>query len=183
MTASKLQAHHLPASLHDARVGDWMTLDPVSIPPDASIHEAVVLMSELRISALPVVDSETRALVGVVSQTDIVRHERERGPQAVAQVAPDDRVGEGFQVVDASAEQVAIETIMTPTVVHVASTASIVDALDLLADASIHRVFVLDKAQQLVGVLSSSDVVRRLVAAFRADAIVGAPYPEPNPNA
>ena len=53
-------------------VGELMSIAPVTIGADEPAHQAELLMSERRVSGLPVVDREGR-LVGVVSQTDIVR--------------------------------------------------------------------------------------------------------------
>ncbi|HSM38585.1 MAG TPA: CBS domain-containing protein, partial [Candidatus Limnocylindrales bacterium] len=53
-------------------VGELMSIDPVTIGADEPAHAAEVLMSERRISGLPVVDRVGR-LMGVVSQTDVVR--------------------------------------------------------------------------------------------------------------
>lgn len=54
------------------RAVDVMTVDPVSISPDASIVEAIRLMLQRKFSGLPVVDS-TGALVGIVTEGDLLR--------------------------------------------------------------------------------------------------------------
>ncbi len=50
-------------------------LDPVSIGPDASINEALAIMSEYRISGVPVVDGEN-VLIGILTNRDL-RFEKE----------------------------------------------------------------------------------------------------------
>src|SRR5687767_11384773 len=55
----------------DLMVADVMTLDPVVVGVDDSIEAAEALMRGRRISGLPVVDGEG-ALVGVISQTDVI---------------------------------------------------------------------------------------------------------------
>jgi len=52
-------------------VADLMTLDPVVIAVDAALEDAERLMRERHISGLPVVD-QSGALVGVISQTDVL---------------------------------------------------------------------------------------------------------------
>ena len=49
-----------------------MTMEVVSVSPDASILEAVRLMLQNRISGLPVVDRQGM-LVGVVTEGDFLR--------------------------------------------------------------------------------------------------------------
>lgn len=53
-------------------VGDLMTPDPIVIGADASLADAARLLDEQRIHGLPVVN-ERGSLVGVVSQTDMLR--------------------------------------------------------------------------------------------------------------
>jgi len=54
-----------------ATVGDVMTREPVTLPPDASIEDVATLMVDRDVSRVLVMDGDT--LVGVVSKSDIVR--------------------------------------------------------------------------------------------------------------
>ena len=49
----------------DLRVADLMTLDPVSIPLDATVEEAEALLRQHRITGLPVVDGDRHRLLEV----------------------------------------------------------------------------------------------------------------------
>jgi CBS domain-containing protein len=49
---------------------------PVAIDPDADIEEAIDLLLEHRISALPVVELDTGLLRGIVSYEDVLRAAR-----------------------------------------------------------------------------------------------------------
>jgi CBS domain-containing protein len=62
-----MRTEHQPAT-----VGDLMALDPIVIKANAPLAEAAELLDRHRISGLPVVDAGG-SLVGVVSQTDLVR--------------------------------------------------------------------------------------------------------------
>ena len=53
-------------------VGELMTPDPIVVDEDASLDDAVRLLEENEITGLPVVDRDG-VLVGVISQTDIIR--------------------------------------------------------------------------------------------------------------
>ena len=53
-------------------VAELMTPDPIVVDESATVDEAVRLLEENEISGLPVVDRDG-LLVGVISQTDIVR--------------------------------------------------------------------------------------------------------------
>ena len=56
----------------NSKVGDMMTLDVVSIPPEASVWEAASLMHRRGVRRLPVVDADSN-VVGVLTRSDLVR--------------------------------------------------------------------------------------------------------------
>ncbi len=56
----------------NARVGDLMSADPISIGSHAPIQEAAKLLIRLSVSALPVVDNGQ--LNGILSEKEFVRH-------------------------------------------------------------------------------------------------------------
>src|SRR5918912_3868406 len=55
----------------EARVREWMTPDPVTLPPSASPKDAAELMLERRFRHVPVVEGD-RA-IGIVSIRDVAR--------------------------------------------------------------------------------------------------------------
>ena len=58
--------------IRDLKVRDIMTADPKTIGPHHTIQDALLLIQELRVGALPVVDSEGR-LKGIISVRDLLR--------------------------------------------------------------------------------------------------------------
>lgn len=62
---------------YDAPVADLMSSDPVTVYPDTDLAEAVDLMLENKVGALPVVDSSSGDLVGIVSYVDVLRASRD----------------------------------------------------------------------------------------------------------
>ncbi len=66
-------------------VSEVMTRDPVSLPPTAMLHDAMVLMSEKRIGHLPVtVDGRA---VGIVTRTDLVRRQSASAIHMIGDIA------------------------------------------------------------------------------------------------
>lgn len=61
----------MSASVYKKRVKEFVTSDSVTLDAGDSIHEALVLMSENRVSALPVVDHDNH-LMGIISTMDIL---------------------------------------------------------------------------------------------------------------
>lgn len=69
----------------DAPVGSIMTGSPISVEPDDDIDDAIDLMVENKVGAIPVVDPEG-AVVGIVSYLDIIR--AMRGRPVLAEASP-----------------------------------------------------------------------------------------------
>src|SRR5688572_11809222 len=97
---------------------DLMAANPISLRADANVHEALALLTDRGFSAAPVIDDAGRP-VGVLSRSDLLVHERERGASAalVDQTewdVPPRRLREGFavEVVDPA----RVRDIMTPVV-------------------------------------------------------------------
>ena len=64
------------ALIKTIRIKEIMTANVVTIDPDASVKEAALIMIEKRIGCLPVV--EQRKLIGIITETDILRYVAER---------------------------------------------------------------------------------------------------------
>jgi len=126
----------------DVLVGDLMTIDPVLIAADAPIEDAAHLCAEKGISGLPVVDG-AGMLVGVISQTDLVRIQ-------------DFHLG---RIIRSEPSGVRVGEVMTSPAVTVPMTATLREAARRMRDGGIHRLVVLDDPGQPVGVLSSFDLV------------------------
>jgi acetoin utilization protein AcuB len=54
------------------KVGEAMTVDPMTVGPDETIGQAASIMLEEKISSLPVIDDNER-LVGIITESDIFR--------------------------------------------------------------------------------------------------------------
>ncbi|MBN1652326.1 MAG: CBS domain-containing protein [Deltaproteobacteria bacterium] len=57
----------------NARVSSLMTGDVITVDRDASIREVVELMISEKVGAIPVVETDTATLVGIVSYIDILQ--------------------------------------------------------------------------------------------------------------
>jgi predicted transcriptional regulator len=145
---------------------DLMIPNPLSIRQNATVKEAAAFLTDRGISAAPVIDNAGRA-VGVLSRADIVVHHRE-----AAQFVPefyqrtdlaahaDESFAEGFQVENADRSQV--RDIMTPLVFAVSLNDSARKVVTRMLDEKVHRLFVVDGSDVVVGVISALDVLRRI---------------------
>ena len=126
-----------------ATVADLMTPDPVLVDESATVDEAVRLLEENEVSGLPVVDRDG-LLLGVISQTDIVRA---RAVGHLWQRWPGLRVRHLMHSPALTADrQMTME-----------------EAAQLMERAHVHRLVVVDDDQlRPIGVISTTDLVRAL---------------------
>ena len=71
-------------SSHDTPVGDIMTKNPVTVSPDATVHQCMEMMTEGRFRHLPVVDKGR--VVGMLSIGDLVKAVIEDQSQKIEQL-------------------------------------------------------------------------------------------------
>jgi len=159
-----------PLRLHAVMADDVMTANPVSVREELTVHEAVVFLTERRISAAPVINEAGRP-VGVVSEADVLRHNREHAehlywvPQK--EVDRELTLGSGEHLSDKSFEVevpdvTLVKDIMNPVIYAVRRTTPISEVVHQLLKRRIHRLFVVDEDNSLVGVITTLDILSRL---------------------
>jgi len=163
------QTTEKPASSRGSRMprtaGDLMTPNPVSIEASAPLAEVLAFLIDTGYSAAPVIDDAGRP-IGVVSRTDIVVYDRARAlsPARVPgyyghaePVAAGETSGEADLPRDTA---VRASDLMTPAVFSVAPETSALRVAEDMARLNVHRLFVVDRAGVLVGVISALDLLR-----------------------
>jgi CBS domain-containing protein len=120
---------------------ELMTPDPVSIRDSATLTEALDLLITRGFRAAPVIDAAGHP-VGVLSQTDILAHNREKR--------------------EPSPTRPLVRDLMTPAVFSVSPDAVAARVVEELLALSVHRLFVVDRDGVLIGVVTAQDVLRRL---------------------
>lgn len=125
-------------------VGDLMALEPVVVMSTASLTDAARLMDEFDISGLPVVDDDG-GLVGVISQTDLVR-------------------ARATEWLWANWTGLQVRHLMTSPPLTIRRSASLEAAAVRMERDHVHRLVVVaeDEPTVAIGVISTSDVVRAL---------------------
>jgi len=112
-----------------------------SVAPDASVYDALNLMSEKNVGALPVV--EGGKLVGVISERDYARK---------------------VVLKKKSSLNTPVSEIMTPRVFSVQLGQKMAEAMALMSEKRVRHIPVMDD-EQLVGIISIGDVLKEIVAA------------------
>ena len=148
---------------------DLMTANVVSVSPTATLTEAVAVLKEKRISAVPVCDENSNA-IGVLSRTDLVCHD----PAEFECLQPDleQFTQRGFIVRLRHSLSQALHTkkavtrrvkdVMTPVIFSVALETPASTVIDAMLTLGLHRLFVTQTDGKIAGVISATDVIRHL---------------------
>ena len=139
-------------------VADVMTTDVVTVEPLATYKDIVRLLSKHRVSAVPVVDDDAR-VIGVVSETDLLRKEEQLTPWRSQRLAR-----RGDKVVRAKAAAVVAAELMTSPPISVGLGTSLPVAARLMSDHDITRLVVVNSDGRLAGIVSRSDLLRVFLA-------------------
>jgi CBS domain-containing protein len=147
---------------------ELMTPNPISLRADATVREAVTLLTDKGFSAAPVIDHAGRP-IGVLSRTDILVHDREKVEYAIPVpdyyertdvVTPAGEVLTGFEV--ESVDKTTVRDMMTPVIFSVTPETPAAKVVADMIALKVHRLFVVDADGALVGVVSALDVLRFL---------------------
>ena len=129
----------------ECKVGEFMAPNAVTIQADASLSLVAETLADYGVSGLPVVDRRG-SVVGVISQTDIVR-------LRAGSLSPSG--WHGLLVRDA----------MTCPAITVPASASLHEAARLMTQHHVHRLVVVARRDGgPIGVISESDIVREVAA-------------------
>ena len=123
-------------------VESLMTRSPVVVSEDDVIASVADLLAGYEITGLPVVDSADR-LVGVISQTDLVRLRGSTLPWT------------GWH-------GLLVRDLMTAPAKTILATAQLDEAARQMTTERVHRLVVVDRRQVPIGVISESDIVREI---------------------
>ncbi|MBI5247593.1 MAG: CBS domain-containing protein [Elusimicrobia bacterium] len=141
---------------------DIMRKKVVSVESWLTLPELAKIFEEKCISGAPVVD-EVGAILGVVSQTDLVRTRRE-APSGIPSYHRefDDSVrSAGLHIEEL--DQTRVEQIMTPGAIALDEMTPVEKVAKVMIDSRIHRVLI-TKGDKLAGIVTTMDFLRALVA-------------------
>ena len=152
-----------PIQLRAATAADLMTSNPLSLREGVSVREAIAFFIDRGISGAPVIDEAGRP-IGVLSQSDVLIHDR----QKVEHVVPEHETGyplprglwDEFQI--EKVDDTPIRDLMTPAIFSVAVESPAWRVIEEMRELNVHRLFVVDSNGILVGVITALDVLRHL---------------------
>ncbi|MEQ8785686.1 MAG: CBS domain-containing protein [Pirellulaceae bacterium] len=149
----------MSSNLYDRTVRELMSKDVVNIHFHETVHDALQLMVENRLAALPVIDGH-RHCVGMISTADLIDltlevddelNDASKGPASPQWLLDQFAEGLGHQ---------KIEELMTENVTNIGPDAPLLEATSLMVKHHIHHLPVVDDEGKLLGILSTIDILR-----------------------
>lgn len=120
---------------------DIMARDPRCVTPRTSIQEAARLMKSEDVGALPVVESDSsRTLVGIITDRDITIR----------------AVASGRDI-----STVTVSDVMSKGTTTAKASDSVDDVMKVMGREQVRRIPIVDERNELVGIVSQADVVRK----------------------
>jgi acetoin utilization protein AcuB len=136
-------------------VRDRMSSPAVTITPNTTLQDALNLMHEHRFRRLPVVDEKGR-LVGIVSERDLLYAS-----------PPPATLLNGLEL-NHVLSKLQIEEVMTQDVITTTPDAFVEDVARLMVENKIGGLPIVDEDNQVVGVITETDVFRAFIEMYRA---------------
>ena len=124
---------------------------------DTPLKDAWALMRKQAIKALPVVD-EQQAVIGIVTMADFMR---------LANLEVHEGMGQRLRtlILGRPKRPEQVQGLMSAPVLQVLAEQHVMDLVPLFSDAGHHHIPVVNEEQQLVGIITQSDLVKTLAAA------------------
>jgi CBS domain-containing protein len=161
------------------KVRDAMTTDVKTVGPDASLKDVAAILSEHRISGLPVVDDDRRVL-GVITKSDIIIKELAEAPTVLRRLLH-------HREATAVATKIEAETAgqaMGEPAITIGPGHLLADAAELMLEHGVNRLPVVED-DRLVGILTRFDLVQafarddaEIERDIRDEAFAGLSWPE-----
>lgn len=146
-------------TMGEVRCADVMTREPLAARVEMPLREAWALMRQHRIKALPVVDGR-RHLLGILTVADFMR-----------QIDLDVHEGMAWRlralVRPRPAQARTVGHIMTRTVRVASEDRLLIDLVPVFSENGHRHIPIIDGQQRLVGIITQSDLIKRLYQAVR----------------
>ena len=147
-------------------VSDIMQREVLTVENDWPLDQLARFLTDNQISGAPVI-AENGNLLGVVSLTDIVRHEGTPESHAAEhstheyylhglEMQVGQNVSRAFHIEEESS--VTVRDIMTPMIFEISEGASLQEAADTMVKGHIHRLFV-TRQNHIAGIVTALDIL------------------------
>ncbi len=131
-------------------VDSAMTTSVVTIAPDETVTAAARMMSDHRVSGLPVVDPDGR-VIGIITETDLLHRARVPDPGPW-----------GDENVERRLQSAIVREVMSHDVVGICPDAPLSQAAQLMEKERVKRLVVFGPGFEMKGIISRTDVIAAL---------------------
>jgi CBS domain-containing protein len=145
-----------------------MTRNVICVRSDVTVNDLIMTLFENGISGAPVLDGDGR-LLGIVSKADLLRDSYEKVELA------EDSLGRHSRGNAESHPRSCVRELMTTNVSSLPESATVAEAAALMALEGVRKIPILDAKEQVVGIISASDVLTWL--ARQAGYVVPSRFP------
>ena len=138
---------------------DVMRKRVVSIKPEMLVQEVAKVFDDKGISGAPVIDNHGH-LLGVVSKSDLVHHQRDGEGDHFSFY----KAGSGVEVLPKGyhmelPDRTRVREIMTPMIIQAEESTPVPDIAKMMRKKHIHRVFIME-GKKMIGVVTTMDLLK-----------------------
>ena len=137
-------------------VRDVMTRNVIKVREDADINEVTTLLSENRISGLPVVDGQDR-VIGVITEADVLSMAGMKKGHAFKDILRH-LLGEPLPGPNSGSKR--LQDVMSSPAITTGPESDIRNVAMIIDEKRIKRLPVVDEQGRLIGLISRADIVR-----------------------
>jgi len=149
-------------------VTEIMTANIATVAPETPIAEVARLMSESGISGVPVINSATGELIGMITEMEMIERQAKFEMPTYARV-----LDATFVIAEKDSEEKLARILastagelMQTTVYSIREDATIEEVASLMFERKVNPVPVISVEDRLIGIISRSDIVRLMAADF-----------------
>ena len=152
--------HHAAKAAFQRTLGELRCENIMSSPvhfatEEMSLSDAWALMNEHGIKALPVVDGESRAVIGIVTTTDFMHHQFDLNSEGLGKRLRSLIVGRNKKAQ-------TVGGLMTSPVQQARADSYVMELVPLFSEAARHHIPIVDERNSLVGIITQTDLLRAL---------------------
>ncbi|MDP9372850.1 MAG: CBS domain-containing protein [Chloroflexota bacterium] len=175
------------------QVTQIMTPDVIAVEPDTPINEVARLMTTHGVSGVPVVDPASGALLGMITELEMIERQADFDAPVYSTFLDAMFVIQGRDSEEQLARILATraDQLMERTVYSIREDATIQEVASLMFERKVNPVPVISMADELIGMVSRSDIIRLMARDFTepggeypgASEAVAGPTPDLEPEA
>lgn len=132
------------------KVRQWMTMNPITMEEDASVIEAIHIMKESNVRRIPVMNKGR--FVGLVTE------------RMIKEYTPSKATALDIWEIHYLLSKTPVREAMNPKPFTVTPETDLTDAAQLIHDNKLNGICVLDNEGDLVGVLTTTNILEALIA-------------------